>query len=144
MSEITQVLQAIQRGDGRASEELLPLVYKELHQLAAARMHQEAAGQTLRATPLAQKARLRMVGGKGPATVPLPAPRIFSGCSNELLTGEPAEVPGASPPLFCQASACIPQVKNFQESFCCLASRFGAIYYLPSKQSMAQAGKFTK
>jgi RNA polymerase sigma factor (TIGR02999 family) len=62
MSEITQVLQAIRRGDGRASEELLPLVYGELRQLAAARMSQESAGQTLQATALVHEAWLRMVG----------------------------------------------------------------------------------
>jgi hypothetical protein len=62
MSEITQVLQAIRRGDGRASEELLPLVYSELRQLAAARMSQESAGQTLQATALVHEAWLRMVG----------------------------------------------------------------------------------
>jgi RNA polymerase sigma factor (TIGR02999 family) len=62
MSEITQVLQAIRRGDGRASEELLPLVYNELRQLAAARMNQESAGHTLQATALVHEAWLRMVG----------------------------------------------------------------------------------
>ena len=61
-SEITQVLQAIRSGDGRASEELLPLVYNELRRLAAARMAQEAAGQTLQATALVHEAWLRMVG----------------------------------------------------------------------------------
>src|SRR5487761_2022171 len=62
MSEITQVLQAIRRGDGRAAEELLPLVYNELRQLAAARMNQEASGQTLQATALVHEAWLRLVG----------------------------------------------------------------------------------
>ena len=62
MSEITQVLQAVRRGDGRASEELLPLVYNELRQLAAARLNQETAGQTLQATALVHEAWLRMVG----------------------------------------------------------------------------------
>ena len=62
MNEITQVLQAIRRGDGRASEELLPLVYDELRRLAAARMAEEAAGQTLQATALVHEAWLRMVG----------------------------------------------------------------------------------
>ncbi len=62
MSDVTQVLQAIQRGDGRASAELLPLVYDEMRQLAAARMAQEAAGQTLQATALVHEAWLRMVG----------------------------------------------------------------------------------
>jgi len=61
-NEITQVLQAIQRGDGRASGELLPLVYDELRRLAAMRMAQETAGQTLQATALVHEAWLRMVG----------------------------------------------------------------------------------
>ena len=60
-SDITQVLQAIKRGDGQASEELLPLVYGELRRLAAARMAQEAPGQTLQATALVHEAWLRMV-----------------------------------------------------------------------------------
>jgi RNA polymerase sigma factor (TIGR02999 family) len=62
MSDITQVLQAIRQGDGRASEELLPLVYQELRQLAAARMARETTGQTLQATALVHEAWLRMVG----------------------------------------------------------------------------------
>jgi RNA polymerase sigma factor (TIGR02999 family) len=62
MSEITQVLQAIGRGEGRASEELLPLVYEELRRLAAARMAQEQPGQTLQATAIVHEAWLRLVG----------------------------------------------------------------------------------
>ena len=62
MSEITLLLQAVERGQSRASEELLPLVYNELRQLAAARMAQEAAGQTLQATALVHEAWLRLVG----------------------------------------------------------------------------------
>jgi RNA polymerase sigma factor (TIGR02999 family) len=61
-SEITQMLQAIRSGDGRASEELLPLVYGELRRLAAARMAQEPSGQTLQATALVHEAWLRLVG----------------------------------------------------------------------------------
>lgn len=61
-SDITQVLQAIKRGDGQAAEDLLPLVYDELRRLAAARMAQEAPGQTLQATALVHEAWLRMVG----------------------------------------------------------------------------------
>jgi RNA polymerase sigma factor (TIGR02999 family) len=60
-NEVTQVLQAIQRG-GRGSEELLPLVYDELRRLATARMSQEASGQTLQATALVHEAWLRMIG----------------------------------------------------------------------------------
>ncbi len=62
MNEITLVLQAVRRGEPKASEELLPLVYQELRQLAAARMSQEAAGQTLQATALVHEAWLRLVG----------------------------------------------------------------------------------
>lgn len=62
MSEITQVLQAVARGEGSASEELLPLVYAELRRHASARMAQEAAGQTLQPTALVHEAWLRMFG----------------------------------------------------------------------------------
>jgi RNA polymerase sigma factor (TIGR02999 family) len=62
MSEITLLLQAAESGQSQASEKLLPLVYEELRRLAAARMAQEAAGQTLQATALVHEAWLRMVG----------------------------------------------------------------------------------
>ena len=62
MSEITQVLEAIGRGEDCASEELLPLVYAELRRHATARMAQEAAGQTLQPTALVHEAWLRMFG----------------------------------------------------------------------------------
>jgi RNA polymerase sigma factor (TIGR02999 family) len=61
LSEITQVLRALGRGEGRASEDLLPLVYDELRRLAAARMAMEAAGQTLQPTALVHEAWLRLV-----------------------------------------------------------------------------------
>ena len=61
MSEITLVLQALERGQSQASEELLPLVYQELRRMAAARMVHESAGQTLQATALVHEAWLRMV-----------------------------------------------------------------------------------
>jgi RNA polymerase sigma factor (TIGR02999 family) len=62
MTEITQILQAIGRGDHRASDELLPLVYDELRRHAAARMAREASGQTLQPTALVHEAWLRLVG----------------------------------------------------------------------------------
>lgn len=62
MSEITQVLEAIGRGDGCASDELLPLVYAQLRQHASARMARESAGQTLQPTALVHEAWLRMFG----------------------------------------------------------------------------------
>lgn len=61
MSDVTQVLVAIDRGDPRAAEDLLPLVYEELRRLAAARMAHEKAGQTLSATALVHEAWLRLV-----------------------------------------------------------------------------------
>ncbi len=63
MSEVTRILTAIEAGDARASEELLPLVYDELRQLAAHRLTQEKPGQTLDATALVHEAYLRLVGG---------------------------------------------------------------------------------
>src|ERR1043165_9625596 len=61
MSDVTQVLHAIGRGDGHASEDLLPLVYQELRKLAAVRMAQEQPGQTLQATAIVHEAWLRLV-----------------------------------------------------------------------------------
>ena len=62
MSEVTQILDAIGRGDPKAASELLPLVYEELRKLAAARMANEAAGHTLQPTALVHEAWLRLAG----------------------------------------------------------------------------------
>src|SRR5262245_61899888 len=62
MSEATRILSAIEQGDPRAAEQLLPLVYDELRNLAAAKLAQERPGQTLDATALVQEAYLRLVG----------------------------------------------------------------------------------
>lgn len=61
-NDVTQILEAIDRGDPRASEALLPLVYDELRRLADARLAREHAGQTLQATGLVHEAYLRLVG----------------------------------------------------------------------------------
>ena len=61
MNDVTQVLHAVARGEAGASETLLPLVYEQLRHLAAARMAQEFAGQTLQATALVHEAWLRLV-----------------------------------------------------------------------------------
>lgn len=61
MTEITRVLYAMGRGEDRASEELLPLVYDELRRLAAASMARESAGHTLQPTALVHEAWLRLV-----------------------------------------------------------------------------------
>jgi len=60
MSEVTRILSAIQSGERRAAEELLPAVYTELRQLAARRMGNERPGQTLQATALVHEAWLRL------------------------------------------------------------------------------------
>ena len=62
LSEVTQILGQIDAGDGGAAERLLPLIYQELRQLAAARMAHERPGQTLDATALVHEAYLRLVG----------------------------------------------------------------------------------
>ncbi|PWT89428.1 MAG: RNA polymerase subunit sigma, partial [Proteobacteria bacterium] len=64
MSDVTQVLQAIEHGDAHAAEQLLPLVYEELRKLAAYRMANEAPGQTLQPTALVHEAWLRLAGNQ--------------------------------------------------------------------------------
>jgi RNA polymerase sigma factor (TIGR02999 family) len=66
MSDVTQVLRAMGRGDGQAATELLPLVYEELRELAASRMTREAPGHTLQPTALVHEAWLRIAGEAGP------------------------------------------------------------------------------
>ncbi len=61
VSEVTRVLEAIQQGDPKAAEELLPLVYEELRRLAAHKMAAELPGQTLQPTALVHEAWLRLV-----------------------------------------------------------------------------------
>lgn len=61
-SEVTQLLGAIESGDPKAAEQLLPLVYEELRKLAAARMAREQPGHTLQATALVHEAWLRLAG----------------------------------------------------------------------------------
>jgi RNA polymerase sigma factor (TIGR02999 family) len=61
MSEVTQILNAIEQGDPSAAEQLLALVYDELRKLAAQRLAQEKPGQTLQATALVHEAYLRLV-----------------------------------------------------------------------------------
>jgi RNA polymerase sigma factor (TIGR02999 family) len=65
MSDITLVLESVGRGESKATEELLPLVYEELRRLAAVRMAKEAAGHTLQPTALVHEAWLQLVGAGG-------------------------------------------------------------------------------
>jgi len=62
MSEVTRILEAVGRGDPKAAEELLPLVYDELRRQAAARMALEPAGHTLQPTALVHEAWIRLAG----------------------------------------------------------------------------------
>jgi RNA polymerase sigma factor (TIGR02999 family) len=66
MKDLTQLLNAVEQGDPKAAEDLLPLVYNELRRLAAHKMAQEAPGQTLQATALVHEAWLRLGGGDQP------------------------------------------------------------------------------
>ncbi len=62
MTDVTRILHAIEHGDDRAVDELLPLVYEELRLLAAQKLSHELPGQTLQATALVHEAYLRLVG----------------------------------------------------------------------------------
>src|SRR5213594_202899 len=62
MSDVTQILGAIEKGDAKAADELLPVVYGELRKLAAHKMSSERAYQTLQPTALVHEAWLRLVG----------------------------------------------------------------------------------
>ena len=67
MSEVTQILQAIEHGDAQAANELLTLVYNELRRMAAHKMAQEAPGQTIQPTALVHEAWLQLGGDKQPS-----------------------------------------------------------------------------
>jgi RNA polymerase sigma factor (TIGR02999 family) len=62
MNDVTRILSAIDKGDPHAAQQLLPLVYDELRQLAAAKLAQEKPGQTLQPTALVHEVYLRLVG----------------------------------------------------------------------------------
>ncbi len=62
MSEVTRILEAMERGAGKTAEQLLPLVYGELRRLAAHKMAGEDPGQTLQPTALVHEAWLKLIG----------------------------------------------------------------------------------
>ena len=66
LSDVTRILESIQHGDPKAADELLPLVYAELRKLAAYKMAQGAAGQTLQPTALVHEVWMRLVGSENP------------------------------------------------------------------------------
>jgi RNA polymerase sigma factor (TIGR02999 family) len=65
MGDVTRILNAIEKGDPKATDELLPLVYDELRLLAAQKLSREVPGQTLQATALVHEAYLRLLGDEG-------------------------------------------------------------------------------
>src|SRR5260370_33554357 len=65
VSDVTHILERVERGDGKAAAELLPLVYDELRRLAADKMANEAPGHTLQPTALVHEAWLRLVRRRG-------------------------------------------------------------------------------
>lgn len=67
MSQVTQILEAINRGDASAASELLPLVYSELRRLAASKLSTERPDHTLQPTALVHEAFLRLVGSPVPS-----------------------------------------------------------------------------
>jgi len=64
MTDVTRILNAIERGDAKATDELLPLVYEELRILAAQKLSHESPGHTLQATALVHEAYIRLVGNE--------------------------------------------------------------------------------
>jgi RNA polymerase sigma factor (TIGR02999 family) len=64
MDEVNRILRALERGDPETAEQLLPLVYRELRELAARRLAREAPGQTLEPTALVHEVYLRLVGAE--------------------------------------------------------------------------------
>src|SRR3954453_23545903 len=62
MSDVTRILSAIEQGDPQAAEQLLPLIYDELRQLAALQLADDRPGETLNPTALVHEAYLRLVG----------------------------------------------------------------------------------
>jgi RNA polymerase sigma factor (TIGR02999 family) len=65
MTDVTRILNAIEKGDAGAVDKLLPLVYEELRRLAARKMSHELPGQTLQATALVHEAYIRLVEARG-------------------------------------------------------------------------------
>ncbi len=89
MSDVTRILNAMERGDAKATDELLPLVYDELRLLAAQKLSREVPGQTLQATALVHEVYLRLVGdgprlGTAEGTSSPPPQRRCGGSSSRM------------------------------------------------------------
>ncbi len=70
MNEVTRILAAVDEGDQRAAEQLLPLVYDELRRLAAQKLGRESPGQTIQATALVHEAYMRLVQSENKGSSP--------------------------------------------------------------------------
>lgn len=82
---LTRVLEGIGRGEPRAAEELLPLVYDELRRLAEARLARERAGISLQPTALVHEAYLRLLGPQGAGGADWNGSRHFFGAAAEAM-----------------------------------------------------------
>jgi len=91
VSDVTQILDRAQQGDPKAAEELLPLVYEELHKLAAHRMAGEAAGHTLQPTALVHEATNSRSSGYRRCAGRMPEIRF--GCGSAALRHLPLLAP---------------------------------------------------
>src|SRR3954451_7990596 len=87
MTDVTQLLEAIQQGQPQAAEELLPLVYDELRKLARLKLRQEKPGQTLQATALVHEAYLRLVKTEASSQEPVASDHKSNVGDVELATG---------------------------------------------------------
>jgi RNA polymerase sigma factor (TIGR02999 family) len=86
MSEVTQILSAIERGEAHAAAQLLPLVYDELRKLAAQKLAQEKPSHTLQATALVHEAYLRLVESEQPGSAaPWSSRRHFFAAAAEAM-----------------------------------------------------------
>ncbi len=85
MADITRLLGAIESGDTKAADQLLPLVYDELRKLAAQRLAGEKPGQTLQATALVHEAYLRLVAGERRGLPPPENRRHFFAAAAEAM-----------------------------------------------------------
>lgn len=65
MDDVSQIIEAVEKGDAQAAKDLLPLAYTELRRLAAARMSSERDGHTLQPTALVHEAFLKLLGPDG-------------------------------------------------------------------------------
>ena len=62
--EVSQLLLAWSKGEEGAYEQLIPLVYEELHRLAKRYMRRERSGHTLQTSALVNEAYLRLIGAR--------------------------------------------------------------------------------